>query len=49
MYNNQVIMTVTQSDGSVEQLTYSTANEANEMARQAYRLGAFMVSIRHFE
>ena len=47
--NNQVIMTVTLSDGSVEHIAYATANEANEMARQAYRLGAFMVSIRHFE
>lgn len=49
MNNDQVIMAVTQSDGSVEQYVYNTANEANEMARQAYRLGAFMVVVRHFE
>lgn len=49
MNNNKVVMTVTHSDGSVEHTAYSTANEANEMARQAYRLGAFMVSVRHFE
>lgn len=49
MNNNHVVMTVTQVDGSVEQFTYDTANEANEMARQAYRLGAFLVVVRHFE
>ena len=49
MNDNQVVMTVTQHDGSVERTMYNTANEANEMARQAYRMGAYMVSVRHFE